>query len=70
MHFVAARGQFHAQFRGHDAGAAIGRIAGDSDFHVAAVWPWAGSPDSGANMLYHGAAEAKFSESLSYIVIS
>ena len=31
--FVPARGQFHAQFGGDDAAAAVGGITGDSDVH-------------------------------------
>ena len=31
---VAAIGQFEAQFRGHDAAAAVGGITGDADVHT------------------------------------
>ena len=34
MNFVAALGQFQAQFRGHHAAAAVGRITGDPNLHV------------------------------------
>ncbi len=33
MDVVAARGEFHAEFCGHDAGAAVGRVTGDDDAH-------------------------------------
>ena len=39
MDLVAARGKLDAQFGGDDAGAAVGWITGDSDFH--ALWPCA-----------------------------
>ena len=34
---VAASGQFEAQFRGDNAAAAVGGIAGDTDFHFCSV---------------------------------
>ena len=34
MDFVAAGGQFHAEFGGDNAGAAVRGIAGDADFHA------------------------------------
>ncbi len=37
--FVPALGQLQAQFGGHDAAAAVGGIAGDSDFHTISVLP-------------------------------
>ena len=33
MNLMAASGEFDAQFGGHDARTAIGRVAGDPDFH-------------------------------------
>src|SRR5439155_20241644 len=40
MNIVTACGQFLAELRRHDAGAAISRVAGDADAHEAGAVSW------------------------------